>query len=380
LDWVIAARQIPPPEDKRAPSRADATIVTSRRSTPRPTKNHAPRACALAAALLAAAVLPASAAAAPGSGTGALVWVLAAIGAAVLAFTLLRLRRGRGGSRISISDIADGRQLLIARGRRVTEELTELTDVVADREDEGATRRHQRALDIVAEVRSRIGRSSGQRVQAKAHQDLDEAEWLIGGLRARLDGFVEPLQYRNGLPATCFFDGRHGLATVELDLGGIALQRIPVRACAACAVGLVRGERPRVGSVELGGRALPWPAAPRWCGSYGWALKDLKHLHYDGDPLFSEPERLNGRRRQTVAERARGVRARVLPVAPEVLSEDPADELPDDYGVFAGSDAEAAHEQSETDAPPSSAAFAAMESEATASAESPVAARDAQAD
>ena len=284
--------------------------MTSRRSIPR-SSTRAARALRARAAVLAAAALPSSAAAAPGSGTGAWVWVLAAIGAAVLVFTLLRLRAGRQGSRGSLSDIADGRQLLIARGRRVTEELTSLTDVVAERDDEAITRHHQRALDVVAEVRSRIGRTSGQRVQAKAHHDLDEAEWLIGGLRARLDGFVEPLQHRNGLPATCFFDGCHGLATVDVDLGGIALQRIPVRACAACAVGLVRGERPPRRHRRDRRAHVPWPAAPRWCGSYGWALKDLKHLHYDGEPLFVEPERAerapppDGRRARPRRARAR---------------------------------------------------------------------------
>ena len=148
----------------------------------------------------------------------------------------------------------------------MTEELTSLTDVVAERDDEAITRQHQRALDVVAEVRSRISRTSGQRVQAKAHHDLDEAEWLIGGLRARLDGFVEPLLHRNGLPATCFFDGSHGLATVDVDLGGIALQRVPVRSCAACAVGLVRGERPH-GRLASRSAGAPCPGRPRRAGA-----------------------------------------------------------------------------------------------------------------
>lgn len=351
--------------------------MTRRRSIPRSTPSpRAARACALAAAALAAAALPSSAAAAPGSGTGAWVWALAAIGAVVLVFAVYRLRAGRRGSRLSLSDIADGRRILVARGRRVTEELTSLTDVVVERDDEAITRHHQRALDVVAEVRSRISRTSGQRVQAKAHHDLDEAEWLIGGLRARLDGFVEPLQRRNGQPATCFFDGCHGLATVDIDLGGIALQRIPVRACAACAVGLVRGERPPVGSVEIGGRPVPWPAAPRWCGSYGWALKDLKHLHYDGEPIFVESERSHGRRRQTVAERARSVRSRVLPVAPELLPEDPPVDYGDDFDGHVASEPAPVHEQL-TAEPSMSTAFAAMESETPAIAESePVAASD----
>jgi hypothetical protein len=344
--------------------------VKRRRSTPSLVQNRAPRACALGAAALAAAALPSSAAAAPGSGSGSLVWLLAAVGAAVLVFALMRLRAGRSGGHHGITDIADGRELLIARGRRVTEELTELTEAVAERDDEGATRQHQRAFDVVASARSRIGRASGQRVQAKAHQELDEAEWLIGVLRARLDGFVEPLQPRPGLPATCFFDGAHGLATVEVDLEGIALQRVPVRSCAACAVGLVRGERPRIGSISIGGRSVPWPAAPSWCGSYAWAAKDLKHLRYDGTPLFAEPERAAARKRQTVAERARSVRSRVLPMAPELLpEEDEADEIPDDFDAYADAASELPADAPQDESAAYSA-FAAMEGEAPASCES----------
>jgi hypothetical protein len=306
------------------------------------------------------------------------VWALAAVGAAVLVFTLIRMRGGIRRATHTVSDISDGRELLIARGRRVTETLTSMTDAVAEREDEGASKQHQRALEAVASARARIGKASGPRVMAKAHEELDEAEWLIGVLGARLDGFVEPLRPRNGTPATCFFDGAHGLATVELDLEGISLQRIPVRACAACAVGLVRGERPRVGTVSMGGRALPWPAAPRWCGSYAWALKDLKHLHYDGSPLFAAPERPIGQRRQTVAERARGVRARVLPAGPEVLPEDEideVDEVEESFEAFEAETPEVEHgEQDEQDelleaAPISTGAFAAMEGEAATEAE-----------
>jgi hypothetical protein len=328
--------------------------------------------------VLAVAALPSSAAAAPGNGTSTWVWVLAAVGAAVLLFTLVRLRGGLRRATHSVSDISDGRDLLIARGRRVTETLTALAPVVAEREDEGATKQHQRALDAVASARARIGRITGPRVMTKAHEELDEAEWLIGVLDARLDGFVEPLRPRTGLPVTCFFDGQHGLATVEVDLEGVALQRVPVRSCAACAVGLVRGERPHVGAVSMGGRALPWPAAPRWCGSYAWAVKDLKHLQYDGAPLFTAPERPVGQRRQTVAERARGVRARVLPTGPELLDEDEPDENLDAFAREAP--ALEPDEQLETSAV-SSGAFAAMESEAPGEIETgPVTAGDTQTD
>jgi hypothetical protein len=98
-------------------------------------------------------------------------------------------------------------------------------------------------------------------------------------------------------------------------------------------------------------------------------MKDLKHLHYDGEPIFVEAARpADGRRRQTVAERARGVRSRVLPVAPTVLPEgDPAD-LGDDHDAHAGGDSERPYEPP-LEAPAMLSAFSAMEGDAPATSE-----------
>ena len=151
---------------------ADARVMTSQRPIPGSTRTRASRACAIAAAALAAAALPSTAAAAPGSGAGTLVWALVAVGAAVLVFTLVRLRGGIRRATHTSSDIADGRELLIARGRRVTESLTSLAEAVAEREDEGAIKQHQRALDAVASARSRIGRASGPRVMSQGARGI----------------------------------------------------------------------------------------------------------------------------------------------------------------------------------------------------------------
>jgi hypothetical protein len=141
--------------------------------------------------------------------------------------------------------------------------------------------------------------------------------------------------------------------------------------------------------VSVGGRSLPWPAAPRWCGSYAWAIKDLKHLQYDGSPLFGAPERPVGQRRQTVAERARGVRARVLPSGPHVLPEDEFDEIEEigdfgdfgDFDRFADSAPELEQDEQLETSTVSSGAFAAMEGETPAEVEAtPLASSDAQSD
>ena len=238
-------------------------------------------------------------------------------GAAVLVFTLVRLRGGLRRATHSISDISDGRELLIARGRRVTEALTSLADAVAEREDEGASKQHQRALDAVASARSRIGRASGPRVMAKAHEELDEAEWLIGVLGARLDGFVEPLRPRDGTAGDLLLRRRaRSRDRRGRPRGHRACSASPCAPARPAPSSLVRGERPRVGSVSHG--------RPRAALARGAALVRLLRLGPQGSeapalrrhPALRRSRAPVGQRRQTVAERARGVRARVLPARP----------------------------------------------------------------
>ena len=131
---------------------------------------------------------------------------------------------------------------------------------------------------------------------AKAHEELDEAEWLIGVLGARLDGFVEPLRPRarpagdlllrrrarprdrRGRPRGHRAAARPGALLRSLRRRPRA-RRAPARRLRARWAGArCPGRRRRAG-------AAPTPGP----------LKDLKHLHYDGTPLFAAA-RAPGRR------------------------------------------------------------------------------------
>ena len=206
-------------------------------------------------------------------------------------------------------------------------------------------------------------------MQARAHHDLDEAEWLIGVLRARLDGFVEP-----PLPARRAGDlllRRLATAsrTVDVDLGGIALQRIPVRTCAPCAVSLVRGERPRSAPSQIGGHTVPWPAAPAAAAPTAGRSRISSISTTTASRSSPSPRARDARRRQTVAERARGVRARVCR-APDGAARGRA-------GRVLGDDLDGTPRRPPDDEPPSSAErsptleqrFAAMEGETPAASE-----------
>ena len=62
----------------------------------------------------------------------------------------------------------------------------------------------------------------------------------------------------------------------------------------------------------------------------------MQYLAYDGVPIFVEPEKPAGaKKRLTVAERARGMRTRVLPTAAdEELDEEASEEIEEQYEEF----------------------------------------------
>ena len=77
-----------------------------------------------------------------------------------------------------------------------------------------------------------------------------------------------------------------GLATEEIDLVRPDGTITAVRVCPANARALERGEAPAVSTVHVGGRGIPWPAAPTWYGAPGWTLEDLPGTEYQGREIW----------------------------------------------------------------------------------------------
>jgi hypothetical protein len=71
-----------------------------------------------------------------------------------------------------------------------------------------------------------------------------------------------------------------------------------------------------LGWLECGGRWVGGRGAGGGWGSGGWAPRPLRHLHYDGEPLFEAPGRAAQRPPRTGDEPRS--RPRVLAVGPEI--------------------------------------------------------------
>jgi hypothetical protein len=231
------------------------------------------------------------------SGTSMTTIILIAVAAVIVAIALvltwLRARtrkvRRRGGGTL----IAGARALLQGRLEGLGEGLAATAVGVTEREDRTVAEHHATASEIVAEVRSSIGRLDGPPAFRHAHGLLDDAEWHLGVVEAHLEGVAEPPRPEAGHPARCFFDADHGLATVPVELEIPGVRTVTVGICAADAVRLSRAEEPEVGSVSVGRRRMPWAAAPTWYGGWGWGQDDLPTLRYHGAPVFSSRSQLD---------------------------------------------------------------------------------------
>ena len=217
-------------------------------------------------------------------GTPIWLWVLIVAGVLVLAglvFVLLGSRRPRRSPLIAAARLG-----VQSRSSQLGRSLAESAVRVTERNDPRVSEHHAAAAETVAEVRAGFARLDGPPALRRANEQLDEAEWQLGVAIAHLDGKAEPPRPSEGRPARCFFNAEHGLASNEVELELPGVRTVTVGVCAACAVGLGRGEEPDVGVVEVGNRQLPWAAVPTWFGGWGWDADDLPLLRYQSRMVF----------------------------------------------------------------------------------------------
>jgi hypothetical protein len=228
-----------------------------------------------------------------GGGLAWWMWALIALVAVVLGIALWRglASRGAAGStarqpRRGAELVHEARDLVQERATALGRTLAETAVDVAERGDHAVAEHHRSASELVAGVRSDLGSLSGPPDFRHAHESLDEAEWHLGVAVAHLHGTAEPMRPHPGRTGRCFFDARHGLSSVELELELPGVRDVTVGSCAEDAVLLSRGTPPQVGVVRVGRRTVPWAAAPTWFGGWGWDEKDLPALRYQGNQVF----------------------------------------------------------------------------------------------
>ncbi len=284
-----------------------------------------------------------------------LLAVAAIVALAVVLLAALRSRsrdrrkRRRGGS------IGTARDFHLERLERLARRHSELVRPLAERgvDDPDLQQHYETAGGKLVALRRSIPQLASPRELRTAASELDEIEWHVESAESLIAGRTPPDRPLRDRPALCFFTHLHGLATEDIDLVRPDGTITAVRVCPANARALERGEVPAVSSVHVGGREIPWPAAPTWYGAPGWTLDDLPGTEYQGREIWGRDVPRREVPLLTPEEEAAAVAAGVVPeeaalqelgddAVPDSMLAPGGPELdPDDLAAIGGAEAEA---------------------------------------
>jgi hypothetical protein len=149
----------------------------------------------------------------------------------------------------------------------IANEILELSDRVTIAEDEDATAHFRQANDTYSDVSETAESATGLAELESLSDRLDRARWRLEASEALLEGRELPTEPEDR-PAHCFFDPSHRAGVEEAEIRTPAGSKT-VGVCRVCAAKLERGETPKPRSINVGGRPIPAPQAPRSYGGGG---------------------------------------------------------------------------------------------------------------
>jgi hypothetical protein len=209
-----------------------------------------------------------------GGGDGGFPWVLVFIVGAVVLFVFWIMRRqSMVEKQRKVEDISEAQA-------EIKHQLDEIANMILDESDAirisghtGAGDHLQAASKTYADALDLYERTTTLQQLETISDSLDRARWQLQAAVALRDGREvppEPVKER----ATCFFDPAHPPATETAVLRTSAGTR-DVKVCPADAERLRRGQQPQPRQINVGGRPIPAPMAPKSYGGGGFGMMDI---------------------------------------------------------------------------------------------------------
>lgn len=204
-----------------------------------------------------------------GSKTGLIV-ILVLVGGLVLLVVWAVRRQSKSAAQSKARAVDEARKEIKAQLDAMANTILEITDKVSLSE----TREDNRYLEQAGatftsasegyEAASDLGRLE------EISDRLDEARWQLDAAAALAEGKAIPPRPAKEERHACFFDPTHGGPFEEAEIRTPAGAKT-VRVCAADAAKLRRGEQPQPRMIEVEGRQVPAPSAPRSYGGGGFS-------------------------------------------------------------------------------------------------------------
>jgi len=247
------------------------------------------------------------------SGSSSFPWALVFIVGGMVAFVFWVVRRQTKieGQR-KVEDISEAQVEIKHQLDEIANLILEETDGIRVSGHSEAAEHLQAASKTYADALDLYERATTLQQLETISDSLDRARWQLLAAVALRDGREvppEPVKER----ATCFFDPAHNPATETAILRTSAGER-EVRVCPTDAERLRRGQQPSPRQINVGGRPIPAPMAPKSYGGGGFGMMDIFEVILGGMAASGGFGGL-GRAKPHARQHRRYTRAREIPVS-----------------------------------------------------------------
>lgn len=206
---------------------------------------------------------------------GGFPWGLVVIvGGLVLVVAWAVRRQNKVEQQRQVEDIDEARGEIKHQLDEIANVILEETDAIRVSEHREAGTYLQAASKTYADALDLYERASTLDQLETISDSLDRARWQLQAAVALRDGQEVPPEPVKERAATCFFDPAHRPATETAILKTSAGER-EVKVCPADAERLRRGQQPQPRQINVGGRPIPAPMAPKSYGGGGFGMMDV---------------------------------------------------------------------------------------------------------
>ncbi|MDF1595290.1 MAG: hypothetical protein P1T08_04210 [Acidimicrobiia bacterium] len=207
--------------------------------------------------------VPASQSSGGGGGWFFLMFILLIVGG--IGFMLWR--NSRRDEAVAEGRVDEAQDELKGQLDVIANEILDLSDRVTVAENEVALAHFRAASDTFSEVTDAAETATALADLEALSDRLDRARWQLEAAEALIEGREVPPEPEDR-PAHCFFDPAHRAGVEEAEIRTPAGSKM-VSVCRECAAKLRKGETPTPRSINVGGRPVPAPRAPRSYGGGG---------------------------------------------------------------------------------------------------------------
>jgi hypothetical protein len=203
------------------------------------------------------------------SGGGSGLWILLAIVGGLVLLVWFAIRKSKKSSSASNAKAVDeAKSEIRSQLDAMANILLEITDLVSASTTSQDDTYLRQASATYTEAEESFGTATDLRALEALSDRLGEARWQLDAAAAIANGQEPPAKPAKEQRYECFFDPTHSNATETAEISTPAGKQT-VRVCREDAEKLRRGTQPQPRMIDVAGRRVPAPMAPRSHGGGG---------------------------------------------------------------------------------------------------------------